>query len=225
MDKQLVRNDSGKNSILRKIDSEKRDGQRKEERNSRLPKKTNKNFIPDDYRLRGVTRTMGWREEEKIVGKNNEDYTKSQYEKMGIKVLGEYNPLFYSVELPEGWEIRETESSMWSSLLDRKGRKRLSFFYKSAPWDRDAFSKFACRYSFSIVPFDNFDTDVEYEERVFRPWKLFITDSGDRIKKLAEVAASTKEEYFALNDKFTEMARTFLNENYPAWEDIHAYWD
>lgn len=76
---------------------------------------------------------------------------------------------------------------------------------------------------FSIMPFDNFESDVEYEERVFKPWRLFIMDSGEIIEKLAEVTVSTKKEYFALDGKFRKTARDFLDEHYPEWEDVNAY--
>lgn len=225
MDKKLVRKAMGESDISQGIGNGRQHGQQKEERSSLLPKKTNKNSVPNECRLQGITGDMGWEEKEKRINQNNEAYTRSQYEKMGIKVLGEYDELFYSVELPADWKIQTTSSSIWSDLLDSKGRKRLSFFHKDSVWDRDAFSNFICRYSFSIMPFDNFESDVEYEERVFKPWRLFLMDSGEMIDKLAEVTVNTKKEYFALDDKFRKTARDFLDEHYPEWEDVNAYWD
>ena len=49
--------------------------------------------------------------------------------------------------------------------------------------------------------------------------------SGEIIEKLAEVTVSTKKEYFALDGKFRKTARDFLDEYYPEWEDVNAYWD
>ena len=100
MDKKLVRKAMGECSISQGIDDGRQPGQQKEERSSQLPKKTNKNSVPNEYRLQGITGDMGWEEKEKRINQNNEAYTRSQYEKMGIKVLGEYDELFYSVELP-----------------------------------------------------------------------------------------------------------------------------
>lgn len=225
MDKKLVRKAMGESDISQGIGNGRQHGQQKEERSSLLPKKTNKNSVPNEYKLRGITGATGWEEKEKRINQNNEAYTRSQYEKMGIKVLGEYDELFYSVELPADWRIQTTSSPVWSDLLDSKGRKRLSFFHKDSLWDRDAFSNFICRYSFCIMPFDNFESDVEYEERVFKPWRLFLMDSGEMIDKLAEVTVNTKKEYFALDDKFRKTARDFLDEHYPEWEDVNAYWD
>ena len=47
--------------------------------------------------------------------------------------------LFQDVTLPEGWEKQPTEHSMWSELIDDKGKKRASIFYKAAFYDRKAF--------------------------------------------------------------------------------------
>ena len=63
-----------------------------------------------------------------------------QYEKMGIKVIGESikDDLFLDVELPQGWSIKDTDHSMHSKLLDDKGRERAGIFYKAAFYDRTA---------------------------------------------------------------------------------------
>ena len=203
MDKKLVRKAMGESGISQGIGNGRQHGQQKEERSSRLPKKTNKNSVPNEYRLQGITGAMGWEEKEKRINQNNEAYTRNQYDE-----------LFYYVELPADWRIQTTSSPVWSDLLDSEGRKRLSFFHKDSQWERDAFSNFICRYSFCIMPFDNFESDVEYEERVFKPWRLFIMDSGEIIEKLAEVTVSTKKEYFALDGKFRKTARDFLDEHY-----------
>jgi hypothetical protein len=43
------------------------------------------------------------------------------------------------VSLPPGWKVVPTDHSMWSDLVDAKGEKRASIFYKAAFYDRDAF--------------------------------------------------------------------------------------
>lgn len=47
--------------------------------------------------------------------------------------------LFVHCQLPEGWQKRATDHSMWSELIDAEGLKRASIFYKAAFYDRDAF--------------------------------------------------------------------------------------
>lgn len=91
--KKLVRKAMGESDISQGIGNGRQHGQQKEERSSLLPKKTNKNSVPNEYKLRGITGATGWEEKEKRINQNNEAYTRSQYEKMGIKVLGEYDEL------------------------------------------------------------------------------------------------------------------------------------
>lgn len=57
------------------------------------------------------------------------------------KVLGpvEDDPMFTHVELPEGWSKKPTDHSMWSAVVDDRGRTRANVFYKAASYDRRAF--------------------------------------------------------------------------------------
>lgn len=190
-----------------------------------LPRKTNSNSIPNEYAYVGICDSMEWNDREKIIEENNYKYTKEKYEKMGIKVIGECGDLFCCVELPEGWKIVGTDHHMWKNLIDDKGRARISFFYKNAYWDRDAFSNYCCRYSYQMTPFDDYKTDATYQERKFKPWKLFITDGGIKIKKLMEGTASTHKEYRDLDKKMNETAKEYLDKNYPDWNDVDAYWE
>lgn len=152
--------------------------------------------------------------------------TKEQYENMGIKVLDEYDDLFYSVELPEGWEMKPTSHSMWNEVVDDKGRKRISFFYKGAFYDRDAFSNFINRYSYSVMPFDNYkDENVGYEDRKFKPWRGYITDCGECIKKIKEITAKTDKEYLSIDDKLGNACKKYLDKHFPDWKDVNAYWN
>lgn len=54
--------------------------------------------------------------------------------------------LFRDAALPDGWEIKPTDHSMWSDLVDDIGRIRASIFYKAAFYDRDAFMELLCRF-------------------------------------------------------------------------------
>lgn len=49
------------------------------------------------------------------------------------------DPLFQEVQLPAGWKKVGTSHDVWSSVVDDKGRERISIFYKAAYYDRDAF--------------------------------------------------------------------------------------
>lgn len=65
---------------------------------------------------------------------------KDKYKQLGIKVLGktEGDDLFYDVTLPKGWNIIPTDHSMWSNLVNEKGKVMASIFYKAAFYDRGA---------------------------------------------------------------------------------------
>ena len=193
-------------------------------RNHRLPIMVN-HGIPDEYRCKGIPRDMmDYRERKRIADANKAEFTKMQYERMGIKVIDKYDDLFYSVELPDGWKIEATDNSMWNDLIDNEGRKRACFFYKAALYDRDAFINFCHRYSYDIFPFDYYN-GATYEERRFKPWRLFLIDNGRRIKLLKEITPTTDKERFTIIDTMGEIGRAYLNENYPEWENINAYWD
>ncbi|MBU3907256.1 MAG: hypothetical protein KKA64_03320 [Nanoarchaeota archaeon] len=57
--------------------------------------------------------------------------------KLGFKILGEANDLFYNVQPPEGW----TKSTQGYDTIvkDGKGRTHITQFFKGAFYDRDAF--------------------------------------------------------------------------------------
>lgn len=61
-------------------------------------------------------------------------------EKNGVEFIGEIpdDDMFQHVKLPEGWEIRSTDHSMWTELV-ANGEKVASIFYKAAFYDRSAF--------------------------------------------------------------------------------------
>lgn len=57
----------------------------------------------------------------------------------GAKTPGD--PLFCMATLPKGWKKQATDHSMWSDLVDDKGKKVAAIFYKAAFYDRSAFMR------------------------------------------------------------------------------------
>lgn len=55
--------------------------------------------------------------------------------------------IFVEVAFPKGWKKVPTDHSMWSDIVDDKGRKRGSIFYKAAFYDRSAHAHLSCRFS------------------------------------------------------------------------------
>jgi hypothetical protein len=64
-----------------------------------------------------------------------------------IQDKDERDPLFRSVTFPPGWKKVRTGHSMWSDIVDERGRKRAALFYKAAFYDRDASMSFTHRYT------------------------------------------------------------------------------
>ena len=104
----------------------------------KLPKKSSYYYVPEEIRLNGVDDAMEQEERKGIIVQNNVEYTKQQYEEMGITIIEEYDDLFWSVELPAGWEIKATHYSMWNTLVDSKGRTRANIYSCVLPNDRDS---------------------------------------------------------------------------------------
>jgi hypothetical protein len=76
-------------------------------------------------------------------------YTELTLERIGIVVdrSAVVDGLFYRTTLPGGWRKVPAKYSMWSHLVDGKGRTRASIFYKAAFYDRRAFWSLNRRYS------------------------------------------------------------------------------
>jgi hypothetical protein len=138
-------------------------------------------------------------------------------EAAGVKFLGpvEGDNLFQYVELPHGWEKVATDHSMWSKLVDDKGRERASIFYKAAFYDRDAHVSLCCRFGMM------FDYNRFSEEGV---GVTNITDGGKVIHTTDPIPANSKKNYEA-HDESDKAAIEWLDKNHPDWRNPGAYWE
>ena len=205
------------------IENQEKRGQQFVVKRQMLPKQSNRVALPGEIGLKGVSSDMKWEEREKIVTRNNIEYTKKQYEKMGI-TLDERDDLFWSVTLPEGWEVKATEHSMWNALLDDKGRTRAEFFYKAAFYDRDAFINFRTRYSVSVSHVA--DPSSEYDIWSKSDYQGTVKD-GDTVIFSTKCVAPTGsyDGDDKIKDELMKELKSFMSENYPDYKDINAYWD
>lgn len=153
------------------------------------------------------------------------EFTKAQYEKMGIKIIDEYDDLFWNVQLPDGWEIKATSHPKWNDLFDDKGRKRASFFYKAAFYDRDAFIDFETRYGISVEHVADSSSD-------YAVWRK--SDCRGYVKDCDKIIYSTKamhsyDDYFEQEEKVEKplhkILEDYMTEHYPDYKDVNAYWD
>jgi len=143
---------------------------------------------------------------------------KAVLEAAGVKFLGvvEDDPMFQYVELPKGWKKAATGHSMWSDLVDDKGRKRAGIFYKAAFYDRSAHLGVNRRYGISI---DYNRLDAE------KVAVAMATDGDKTIFTTAPVGFEEDKARYDAQDKARALAVAWLNEHYPNWEDASAYWD
>lgn len=159
--------------------------------------------------------------------------TPEAYAKMGIKIIGEVNDLFYEVELPAGWKIDASGHSMWSTLVDAKGRERGKIFYKAAFYDRSAFISLRRRFTYKIEPEDKYGTDISYDERSGSPHYGIVYDAEVEIWRTQAMAiAYNKDRFHWFYDQgekrkryFAKLCQAFLEEHYPGYNDFFAYWD
>lgn len=139
---------------------------------------------------------------------------KEQLESLGFKFGDDFDDIFVSVEFPEGWDKVATEHSMHSDLIDEKGRKRGSIFYKAAFYDRSAHMSLSSRYTQS----QRYDLEGSIQFQVFDGDNvIFNTD--------AVVCEAYSDEYFAASEMLQRHAGEYLQANYPEHRSPTAYWD
>jgi hypothetical protein len=213
----------GKSPSLAIENMEKR-GQESVVRGVRLPKKVNDGKVPLDIRDKGINDTMDFSQRFEIYTLNNIEYTKGLYEKMGIVILEAYDDLFWNVQLPEGWEIKATDHTMWNELLDNKGRRRASFFYKASFYDRDAFINFGTRFQVGV----DHIADPNEEYNIWKKSELqgTVKDGNEVIfcTECRKPSEDWKEDDIIRKELKYEL-EIFMNEHYPDYQNIFAYWD
>lgn len=206
------------------IENQEKRGQQMVVKSQRLPKKTNDHCVPREISFNGVEDGMSWEERYEITTRNNHEYTKNQYEKMGITIVEEYDDLFYNVQLPEGWEIKATDHSMWNDLFDDKGRKRAKFFCKAAFYDRDAFINFDTRFHVCVDHIA--DPNEDYEVWSKSDFQGQIKD-GETVIFETECVKCTGDYWDddRIKNELKVQLIEYMKEHYPDYEDINAYWD
>jgi hypothetical protein len=155
---------------------------------------------------------------------------REQFEQMGI-VFGEpVDDLFCEAQLPEGWRKEPTDHSMWSDLLDDKGRKRASIFYKAAFYDRSAFLNITGRFHTSVDPVGGW-ADYDYDEPGM--WHCVVRSCGEQVwasdpfgpEPPPDAGRDAHLAWYAQKDEWAELGRSWLDSEYPDYRDPTAYWD
>jgi hypothetical protein len=146
--------------------------------------------------------------------------TKEQFEEMGIVFGEEADDLFVYVTLPDGWKKEPTNHSMWSKLIDDKGRERANIFYKAAVYDRCAFMGITRRYRIS-----SFETTDEQgnlmDDEDATHFSVYILDCKKPIKL---IGIRIKEYGSDVVYKQEKEAKNWLDKHYPDYKNPLAYW-
>lgn len=137
---------------------------------------------------------------------------------VGERVRGD--ELFRQVTFPPGWKVEPTDHSMWNNLLDDKGRKRASIFYKAAFYDREAFMMLLTRYS---VQYSREDLDRNRPDKHARSYAVIDTATGEEIH-LVPYRDDTSEPWVP-REVAQKEACSWLKERFPECDDPLAYWD
>lgn len=146
--------------------------------------------------------------------------TREKMEQMGVVFGADADDLFVRVQLPEGWKKQATENSMWSDLLDGKGRKRASIFYKAAFYDRIAHISLCQRYSVNgYEPCDSEGTPAEYGKNSHM--QTVVRDGNTII----HVAGICEELDYKTGEAHVKEARDWLTTHFPDWHNPLAYWE
>jgi len=128
--------------------------------------------------------------------------------------------LFIECVMPAGWKKVPTDHSMWSNLLDDKGRIRANIFYKAAFYDRDAFmdmeTRFKARKKYTekgAIGAEVLDGKTAIYTLDFPPALPENSSSEERLARYGE------------EDRIVGEAVAWLKANYPDYENPAAYWD
>lgn len=146
--------------------------------------------------------------------------SKKTFEALGFKFGKVVEGIFVEATFPAGWEKRPTDHSMWSDLVDNKGRKRGAIFYKAAFYDRSAHVHLSPRFGVG-QDYDSPTVTVSIRDACGKiAWEI----SG-----LAKPDYSKDRENASANYDKIEAARAELwkrlKAEYPDCDSPSAYWD
>lgn len=144
--------------------------------------------------------------------------TRAVLEAAGVQFLGpvENDDQFQYAKLPTGWRKVATDHSMWSKLVDERGRERAAIFYKAAFYDRHAHISASPRFSVQYH-YDRFELERVGVARVF--------DAGAVVFETAPERRYEGDRDYNVTDRACANAIRWLAEHYPDWQRAGAYWE
>jgi hypothetical protein len=137
---------------------------------------------------------------------------------LGERVTGA--DIFQPVVFPTGWKKVPTDHSMWTDIVDDKGRKRGGIFYKAAFYDRSAHAYLSSRFRVSL----DFELEGETETVMIKDVCGLI---DRKITGITKPNWSDREKAFEAmrkRDVAEAELKSWLDIEYPEWKDPASYW-
>lgn len=143
----------------------------------------------------------------------------------------ERGELFVDCKFPAGWRKKPTDHSMHTDIIDGKGRKRGTIFYKAAFYDQRADCYLVRRYGCGTEPLGGWLKNppskqhvgvvrdcgnVIFQTKPTPPEPQYDGETGDRQAWL---------DWQQLKDAKGKEAQEWLAKNFPDRESVLAYWD
>lgn len=166
--------------------------------------------------------------------------------KLGFKLIGERDALFNNWDFPAGWKKVPTSHSMYSDLVDDKGRVRGSIGYKAVFYDQWTSFYLTKRYQPKSLFLDSNHRNLhdlktgeglpgmDTAQYAFEQWAVVdaqtveIVKAGEILRKADYSDTCPRDEYMKLaNAKEAEHQKCvdWLNTNLPDWKNAAAYWE
>jgi hypothetical protein len=136
-------------------------------------------------------------------------------ERFGFTFGDDADEIFVNVTAPDGWSLRPTEHSMHSDIVDDQGRVRGGIFYKAAFYDRRADGHWSTRYRVEA----DYPPPPAYDVTGFR---AVDTATGETL--FAEPVTEGEGDKWARRDIAEDIVRVKLEEAFPDYRDVTAYW-
>ena len=137
----------------------------------------------------------------------------------GIQRVGQANKYSYEVQLPQGWQLCQSNHPHWQELIDDQGRTRADIYFCRDFRSTRTFISLRRRYTTSVeVSQDN--TSV----------RMLILDGARQIHATDWVALGNHTEQahrffeWKAHEEAERQAKEWLRQNFPHWQSCLHYW-
>lgn len=142
------------------------------------------------------------------------------WESLGFQFGMPVDELFVEAKFPPGWSKRPTDHSMWSDVIDDKGRVRGKVFYKAAFYDRRAHAMLVPRFSVDSDYAQPLSTVRVQDASGIVDFKVGGLEYPDWSKDPQKAEEAQKR-----IDAARWECETYLKTNFPLWRNPLEYWD